>query len=561
MRPLRLKLCGFGPYAGELELDFEKLGKGGLYLITGDTGAGKTTIFDAICYALYGEASGSSREPSMLRSKYAADTAPTEVELTFLHRGKIYRVRRSPEYMRKKNRGSGETKQAAGAELYLPDGRVETKTTAVTQKVTEILGVNKDQFTQIAMIAQGDFLRLLLAKTEERQEHFRKIFHTGVCQAFQEELKNEASRLAADREALARGVSQYIGGILCDEDDPLSVEAKKAGRGEMLTADVLALLDRLIGQDQARLEKCDASLLQTEERIDLLTADLSRAEERRRTRGALERAKKTLAEKLPEAEALSLHLEAARARLPEAEALDRQADKLEADLPVYRELEDGQALCLKTGEALEELRQNGVQLEDALTALQDGLAALRQERGELAGAGETRARLQHEEEQLEGRNKEISALRGELRALAKLKKAFSTSQRDYLDAEADAAHKKEAADGLRRAFNSGQAGIMARELKEGMPCPVCGSTVHPHKAPVSDQVPTEAQVKQAEETAQAAQELANARSRKAAEERGRIQAAEESVFRKAGQLAAGQADVGLSALFEPLISPYRDRGQ
>ena len=149
MRPLKLSMSAFGPYAGRQEIDLNALGDRGLYLITGETGAGKTTLFDAITFALYGEASGKNREPSMLRSKYAADTAPTEVELTFLHRGKIYRVRRSPEYMRKKNRGSGETKQAAGAELYLPDGRVETKTTAVTQKVTEILGVNKDQFSKL----------------------------------------------------------------------------------------------------------------------------------------------------------------------------------------------------------------------------------------------------------------------------------------------------------------------------------------------------------------------------------------------------------------------------
>ena len=186
MRPIKLIMSAFGPYAGRQEIDLGKLGDRGLYLITGDTGAGKTTIFDAITYALYGEPSGQNRDASMLRSKYAEGETPTEVELTFLHAGKEYTVRRNPEYIRKKSRGTGETKQLAGAELKLPDGRVETKTTAVTNKIKEILGVDKEQFCQIAMIAQGDFLKLLLADTRDRQAHFREIFRTQIYETFQE---------------------------------------------------------------------------------------------------------------------------------------------------------------------------------------------------------------------------------------------------------------------------------------------------------------------------------------------------------------------------------------
>ena len=163
MRPLKLKISAFGPYSGITEFDFNMLGTGGLYLITGDTGAGKTTIFDAITYALYGEPSGKNREASMLRSKYADDTKPTEVELVFSYRDKEYTVKRNPEYEREAKRGNGKTKQIANAELTYPDGKVISKIKEVDIAVRDIIGIDRNQFCQIAMIAQGDFLKLIMA--------------------------------------------------------------------------------------------------------------------------------------------------------------------------------------------------------------------------------------------------------------------------------------------------------------------------------------------------------------------------------------------------------------
>ena len=156
MRPLKLTISAFGPYAGEVEIDLEKLGTQGLYLITGDTGAGKTTIFDAITYALYGRPSGDTREPSMFRSKYADGDTPTEVALEFSYNGKIYTVRRNPRYERSKKNGDGVTSQAPGAELHLPDGRVLTRPKEVDSAIQEIVGLDRNQFSQVAMIAQGD---------------------------------------------------------------------------------------------------------------------------------------------------------------------------------------------------------------------------------------------------------------------------------------------------------------------------------------------------------------------------------------------------------------------
>ena len=180
----------------------ERLGANGIYLITGDTGAGKTTIFDALTFALYGEASGANREPAMLRSKYADPGTPTFVELTFTYGDRRYTVRRNPEYERPAKRGGGVVLQKADAELALPDGRLITKVREVNAAVREILGVDRNQFSQIAMIAQGDFLKLLLADTKERQAIFRELFQTGRYQILQERLKEETGKL---KDACARG--------------------------------------------------------------------------------------------------------------------------------------------------------------------------------------------------------------------------------------------------------------------------------------------------------------------------------------------------------------------
>ena len=178
MRPLKLTMSAFGPYAGETVVELEKLGEEGLYLITGDTGAGKTTLFDAIAYALYGEPSGQNRDASMFRSQYASPETPTFVELEFAYRGQKYTLRRNPEYQRPAKRGEGMTNQKAEGELHLPDGRIITRPREITAAITQIIGLDRNQFSQIAMIAQGDFLKLLLADTKSRQEIFREIFQT-----------------------------------------------------------------------------------------------------------------------------------------------------------------------------------------------------------------------------------------------------------------------------------------------------------------------------------------------------------------------------------------------
>ena len=174
MKPIKLTMSAFGPYREETVIDFEKLGKSGLFLVTGDTGAGKTTVFDAISFALFNDVSGSNRPIASLRSDFST-LEDTYVELVFEHKGKIYTVRRTPAYERPKTRGDGITKNIAEAYLSYDD-KVITKISNVNEKIIEIIGINSKQFKQIAMLAQGEFINVLFAKSEDRTEVFRKIF-------------------------------------------------------------------------------------------------------------------------------------------------------------------------------------------------------------------------------------------------------------------------------------------------------------------------------------------------------------------------------------------------
>ncbi|HPY95377.1 MAG TPA: SMC family ATPase, partial [Clostridia bacterium] len=213
MRPLKLTMSAFGPYAGRTEVDLSLLGDSGLYLIAGDTGAGKTTLFDAITYALYGEPSGQTRKAGMLRSKYAPDTVETFVELEFTYNGQIYIVRRSPDQLRPALRGGERLVSRPGdAELRLPDGRVISGRTQADEAIRGLMGVDRGQFTRVAMIAQGDFLKLLLAKTEDRSRIFRDIFHTERYAELQDTLKLEVSRLNGEYQNLRRDFQTRISG-------------------------------------------------------------------------------------------------------------------------------------------------------------------------------------------------------------------------------------------------------------------------------------------------------------------------------------------------------------
>ena len=536
MRPLKLTVSAFGPYAGRQEIDMSILGSSGLYLITGDTGAGKTTLFDAITFALYGRPSGPNRDPSMLRSKYANDDTPTEAELVFIHGGKEYRIRRNPEYMRKKARGEGMTKQPAGAELTLPDGRVETKRDEVDGRIIEILGVNREQFSQTAMIAQGDFLKLLLADTKDRQNYFRDIFKTRIYQVFQDALKDEAARLSSELEGKSKSIQQDMRGILCQEEDPEYPLVSRARDGKMLTPEVLTLLGRLAEADSERLGRINGELDKTEKIISALTAEIARAEEQDKIRKQLGKDREDLAGKAAVLEALLKKLEEEKAKLPEADRAAKEADRTENELPAYDSVENLRKEIAVAEEDFRKNTQRTAKGEKATAEEREKLEKLRRELKALENAGENRARLEHEASAAKEKREALEDLKKEMTALERLKKDYAQAQAEYTRAEDFASARKEEADNTRLAFNRGQAGIMAENLKAGMPCPVCGSTTHPAKAHRSADVPSEDQVKEKEKAAQTAQTAANGASRKAAAAGERASFAEKAAGDKAVKL-------------------------
>lgn len=539
MRPLKLTMAGFGPYAEIQELDFEKLGQSGLYLITGDTGAGKTTIFDAITFALFGEASGDSRDAGMLRSKYAKPDAPTYVELTFAYDGKEYTVRRNPEYERAKSRGTGTTKQAADARLILPDGRVVTKQKDVERAVRETIGLTREQFSQVAMISQGEFRKLLQADTKERQKIFRDIFGTGLYVVLQNQLKDKTGEVRTRREQVALSIRQYVDGIVCDGDSPLSSEVSRAGKGELPVTDVVELLEKLLREDTAHQERLSCALSELEGQIELAAAQLAQAVAYQNAKRSVTANEKLEAEKTAELLRAQSALEAARGTLPEQEELAKRIAAIEVLLPSYDELE------MKTAEREQKKRTKNtltakqLAASDAAEKLSAEITALKTERRELEGAGAEKQTHLTRRQLLQDRRGKIRALTEHIAALDAHESVLAEKQREYLKAEAESSRLGREYDAKYRAFLDEQAGIIAGTLRSGQPCPVCGSVEHPRLAALSEHAPTETEVKRAKQAYEKAQQATESASRIASRQNGIVTTAAEALAQEIKELMDG----------------------
>ncbi|MBE6968771.1 MAG: SMC family ATPase [Ruminococcaceae bacterium] len=536
MRPLKLTMAAFGPYAGVEMLDMEMLGQSGLYLICGDTGAGKTTIFDAITFALFGEASGDSREAAMLRSKYAADTSPTYVELEFSYGDKTYTVRRSPEYDRAKTRGSGTTHQAAEALLRYPDGRVVTKLREVNAAIRDIIGLSREQFSQVAMISQGDFRKLLQADTKKRQEIFRDIFKTGFYVTVQERLKSAAAELRAQRDQAEHSLRQYAEGIVCDAASLHTEEAKQAKEWRLPTPEILSLLEKLLREDREEENRLAAALNALEQETEAVVTALERARARQEAQQSLLRKEAALRQESGELETLAATLDAARAAEPRREELRRESAAIAAQLPDYDELEAKREHLAAEERKLrkaEIVRQNA---ETAVVGLQSALEALRGELHFLANAGEEKLRLQSRHETLNERHSRFRKLSADMVNFETLQQTLREKQADYLRAAEKSERLGREYEGKNRAFLDEQAGVLAAALRDGQPCPVCGSTEHPLRAVLSENAPTEADVKKARTDYDKARRASESASDAAGKQRGLVSAAEENLLQRLEEL-------------------------
>jgi len=419
MKPVKLTMSAFGPYAGETQIDFEQFGGQGLYLITGDTGAGKTTIFDAIAFALYGEASGEVRRADMFRSKYAKDDVPTYIEFIFDYRGKRYAVKRNPEYMRPKGRGKGYTLQRAEAELVYPkaDKREPvTKAKEVTRAVTELIGLDYRQFTQIAMIAQGDFQKLLLAGTEERIGIFRQIFKTGLYQKLQEQLKAAEKSQWRIYDELKRSMNQYMDGIICDGDTPSAEKMRELRKGKFdgRIAEGLGLLEQMCAEDEAAVRELDKKTEKLEEQIQKEDQLIGNIHKIREQQEKLAVNQNLLEQQQPEFAAAKEHLVQAQQNAQECGPLALQIKEQQDHLLLFEQLQQEKEGQRIDAQMMEKEAQHRQELEDHKQQLEQVIHEQTEELKSLALAGEEKERLEHQKEDVRRSKNSIRQQKNEL---------------------------------------------------------------------------------------------------------------------------------------------------
>jgi len=532
MRPLKLTMSAFGPYAGRMELDFETLGSSGLYLITGDTGAGKTTIFDAISFALFGEASGGSREPGMLRSKYAEPGIPTEVTLTFRYAGKEYTITRNPEYMRPKGRGEGMTKQTASATLICPDSAPVTKPKEVNTAVRDILGLDREQFAQVAMIAQGDFLKLLLAETRERQKIFRNLFHTNLYVELQDHLSKQANKVKYQWEDVENSIRQYVEGIFCDEASAYAGKLRMAKDGELPVAEILVILAELLKEDQEKQKALEAELQEKDAALEMVVALLTRAETFQKARSDLVRAEAEEAKTDLLLQQRQEELTQQQAQKPRLEQLAQEITAVDLNLPEYDRL-------MQLQRSLTEAQQQKGQAEQEIgTALAEKqslcaeIEVLKEERSGLENVSAEKEKLLRQKQEQHQKRDQLQKLISDIVKYQTQQENWETARRQYLAADEKSTKLLQEYDTKNREFLDEQAGVIAGGLEPGKPCPVCGSLHHPAPAVMADCAPTEEEVKKARKAYEKAAKDTQKASAAAAKEKGKAASLEEALLRQ-----------------------------
>lgn len=506
MKPLKLTMSAFGSYAGKNVIDFTGQQQG-IFLITGDTGAGKTTIFDAITYALYNQTSGGERNGNMMRSQYAQPEAETYVELEFLYRGQTYRVRRNPDYKITKTLKNGkirEQKVPHSVELTMPDGTVfPEKKNATDAKIIEILGLTADQFSQIVMIAQGDFLKLLYTKSDERKMIFSKLFRTDIYWKIQENLRRKSMEMDERIQENDRAFEQEKSRII-----PLP-ESEELPLDELVERLRERVKDALKEQNlrRANVEELNKKITKYEE-INKLFVSLekirrtgkeleARQAESKERRQQIENARK--ADKVLVAEQQNLRQQQEVEQ--SAQAIAKMTETLANDQEMFETLKTQQQ------EAEAKQKREAADIQKKMLALEQSFPsyeALQNARSEEQQAKKVWEDLgKISEESFHKKKAGIAALKEQQK---RQEQVVEQTKKNWEQTSLSASESAKHYEHMYEAFLKEQAGILAENLSAGCPCPVCGSTVHPDPAKLSDHAVTELEVEQAKKTRAAAEE-------------------------------------------------------
>lgn len=529
MRPIRLTLSAFGPYANKTELNLEALGDGGLYLITGETGSGKTTIFDVIAYALYGEPSGDKRTAAMLRSKYAMADTPTFVELVFTCKGNTYTVKRNPTYKRQSKRGNKMVEEKANAELFLPDGTVLSKERAVTAAISDIIGIGRRQFASIAMIAQGDFQKLLLASTEEREKIFRQIFRTQSYERLQKKLSDEAKALNQERIQKRDGIAQDLQMIAGAEDDPLYEEVTKAKAGELPIEDTIALIETLLERDRENREINRKKREERNREKETIAANIEKAKKRRQLETDLEKDRQRLTEKEEEQQKSLEELKAETEKEPQREELQKMITLGEKDLSRYDDFEKLRRRARETQNRLQKEETRAEQYKKSLAQSEARFTACQTELKTLKDSDVRLLSLTQKAKEAKKSKEELSLLSEKIRACEQQRQRYEKAQQKFIGQRQLMTETEGVYQHMYVSFLEHQAGILAEELKPEQPCPVCGSLSHPSPATKPHHAPTEEELKIGEQNRDKARHKAEEASRQASREQTAFQAKKEEI--------------------------------
>ncbi len=582
MRPLKLSMTAFGPYAGTQVLDFTELGARSLFLIHGPTGSGKTSILDAICFALYGDTSGAERDGKQMRSDYAELSLVTEVFLEFALGREVYRVRRYPEQIRPKRRGAGTTTLQADAALWKRTGLIgdseegtvlETGWNRVTQAVEQLLGFRSSQFRQVVMLPQGQFRRLIMADSRERQDILEMLFHTELYRRIEEVLKSAAKELREHIEEV-RGKTKWILQEARVENRAQLDERFEAHRKALEIASG-AVDGARQAQEKAREaleagkqtrhklnEKAEAEAALRE--LELRTPEIEAGNHElvlARQAAALNDAEHSLRSYREEAARAETYLVSAESELERARIAWEHADRrLRTETEREDEREEARrmvdhldGLSEKVGvlvEAQGELKRIEQEVAGAalrFDAAQSALAALQAVIGEKAREREECRQqaamvglLEREYKEAERVSRKRQDLQGIRREWTDIVKTCQAAEQAFRQSEEAYCAVRNAFTTLQEAWNHGQAAILAARLTQGRPCPVCGSREHPAPATSGSSLPSAEELENQQQkvsTLEAARDLARENLSLLATNRStlesRIQALEDELGEKA----------------------------